>query len=259
MMTGTPTRLFGILLAAAAMVGAIPVCGAQDRMPGIAGSDDRVIVDSGEWPWAAIGRVNFGGRGFCTGTLVASDVVLTAAHCLFDQKRDRWYRHQEVTFLAGYRRGEAGAIGRARTIVVPPAFRQAARPSLDRIANDWALVVLREPLPVKPLPVRPLAEASAPSDHPQMLCASYGQDRAHLLSVHRGCEISGRMAEGKVLVHTCDATRGGSGAPLFVVTDDGPGLVGLVVGHLEGDKTPRSFAVDVNSVVNALSNLARIP
>ena len=34
--------------------------------------------------WEAVGRLNFGREGFCTAALITSDVVLTAAHCLFD-------------------------------------------------------------------------------------------------------------------------------------------------------------------------------
>ena len=29
--------------------------------------------------WEAVGRLNFGGRNFCTGALIAPDLVLTAA------------------------------------------------------------------------------------------------------------------------------------------------------------------------------------
>ncbi len=37
---------------------------ARERLPGILGSDDRVILDTSAWPWAAVGRVNRETGGF---------------------------------------------------------------------------------------------------------------------------------------------------------------------------------------------------
>ena len=53
----------------------------------------------------AVGRLDFATGGFCTGVLVASDLVLTAGHCLRDAAR---LGHVDGTrFRAGLRDGEA--------------------------------------------------------------------------------------------------------------------------------------------------------
>ncbi|HYD29918.1 MAG TPA: trypsin-like serine protease, partial [Azospirillaceae bacterium] len=95
----------GLLLVMAAPAGA-----QAPRLQGIQGQDDRKPLDSQEWPWSAMGRVNQASRrtlGHCTGTLVAPKVVLTAAHCLYNSALHRPAKPHEVHFLAGYRRGEA--------------------------------------------------------------------------------------------------------------------------------------------------------
>ncbi|KAG5184836.1 trypsin-like cysteine/serine peptidase domain-containing protein [Tribonema minus] len=65
------------------------------------GQDDRVeITDPNVTPYMAIGQLTFdvadpaaGGAQetyVCTGTLVGTDAVLTAAHCVFDQETNDW-------------------------------------------------------------------------------------------------------------------------------------------------------------------------
>ncbi|MFS4581005.1 trypsin-like serine peptidase [Phaeobacter sp. C3_T13_0] len=35
-----------------------------------------------------MGRLELNGQGFCTGTLIAPDLVLTAAHCVYDHNNN---------------------------------------------------------------------------------------------------------------------------------------------------------------------------
>jgi hypothetical protein len=113
--------------------------------PALLDRHGRLIVEAMEYPWSALGRLNTGGRGFCTGILIGPRLVLSRAHCLHNRVEGRWWATNEVHFVAGYQRDAARIHANVAGYEVAPGI-SGGTASLAAAASDWALVTLEAPI-----------------------------------------------------------------------------------------------------------------
>jgi protease YdgD len=204
----------------------------QPAAPGVIGRDDRVPLSRPVLELAAVGRVNRegGGGGFCTGTLVAPDRVLTAARCLWDARRRRALPAGRLHFVAGWRRGAHLGHARARAVEHDPALRLDDCGTPADTLTDWAVLVLERPLAgpgLRPLPFAGAAERLGVAEGAPLARVGYGRDRPHLPVVVEPCRVLGVARQGRLLLHDCDAAPSDAGSPILVRAGTGYALVAL--------------------------------
>lgn len=202
--------------------------------------------------WEAVGRLNISGRNMCTGALVAPDLVVTAAHCLFDPVTGQQVNPNGIRFEAGLNGRRAKAARSVVKAVLHPGY-QYKRNADAQLGHDIA--ILRLDSPISRLMIQPFKLAGQPARGAAVDVLSYSMAQQDRPNLEKGCEVLARQKQ--TVVMTCRVDFGASGAPVFSVTPGRkPQLVSVISAKAAMGKRRVSIGTTFDQTVHAMMRSA---
>lgn len=170
---------------------------------------DRLTTREDLRGFEPVGRVDLAEGGFCTGALIAPDLVLTAGHCVLRDDGTP-VPAETITFRAGLAEGVALAESAVLRTVVDPGFTARDPAPAAELELDVALLELASPIPtglISPFSV------ALPGTGDEVSVVSYAAGRETALSWQPLCHALDR--QGALIVFDCVVDHGSSGAPVL--------------------------------------------
>ncbi|GAA6179071.1 MULTISPECIES: trypsin-like serine peptidase [unclassified Shimia] len=190
-------------------------------LPAVAQADTSARLLPGE---AAVGRLVVSGQAMCTGALISVDTVLTAAHCVYDQRSGRKVAPATIEFQAGLKAGKATAVRQVSAVTVHPKYEHRGRGNAQ-VGHDLALLKLSKPISKNS--VLPMRYGANLASGDMLGVLSYTVSNRADPILEYPCRVLAQ--QGETLVMSCEVEFGASGAPVLALTNGrNPSVVSVV-------------------------------
>lgn len=202
--------------------------------------------------WEAVGRLNIGGRSMCTASLIAPDLVLTAAHCVYDIRNGRAVKPRSIKFEAGLNGRNSKASRKVAKAVIHPGYRHG---QTGQFQTGTDIAVLRLERPISADVIRPLTLAAAPQRGARVDVMSYSHLHERSPRLQTACQVL--VARQSSLITTCRVDFGASGSPVLQMRPGrAPQLVSVISSKAQMGGKRVSLAAPLGHALQALMRQA---
>jgi protease YdgD len=221
-------------------------------------ASDWKLADPKQLPARAVGRLEVQGGYLCTATLVADDIILTAAHCIMDDKG----RHRKpLVFYAGIDHGDAVAQAGIVAVLADPAFDPVHQFDGNSIANnpalarDWALLRLDSPIGRNTGTIEVFAATKAQLDdivsdfNSDVIQIGYGGQGGHRPKLRHDCGPAD-VLDARYYTTQCGLVKGDSGSPLLLEENGKYRIIGINYAWVDLDYVNHVFLVVGSAAFN---------
>lgn len=196
--------------------------------------------------WEPVGLVEIGDDGYCTGTLIAPDLVLTAASCVISDAGEP-IEAGKIRFRAGLIEGVALAESAVLRTIVPDGYESLDPIPFEMIRLDVALLELATPIATAQISPFGLI---LPVTGGALSIVQYDLRQLEAPTLHQGCRLFGNH-DGLVALD-CDAGGLPSGAPMLEQSGYRSRVVGIVSAMSQSEGRPVAVGMELPEVVSAL-------
>jgi protease YdgD len=152
--------------------------------------------------------------------VIGPDRFLTAGHCLYNARTERFVTAGSIHFLLGLVRDEFRVHRVGSRYTIPQAFVPT---KADTLGEDWAIVYTDEPFPAD---IRPLLLATVmPTPGKAVKTGGYDFPRVRVMTADKHCRIIAISADQKRIADDCAIYLGDSGGPLLGANGVEEGLI----------------------------------
>lgn len=193
-----------------------------------------------------VGLLDLGPAGGCTGTLIAPDLVLTAAHCMQGKIDKNRITAAQIQFHPSTITGQSGEGFKGRKFAMHPVFLLPGLSPERRIPRDIAILQLDRPVPASlatPIRTGHLGEL----DGKGFVISFRGHSsRAR----QRACVPI--TVEKELLQLACEVKKGNSGSPYLAVTNGELAVIGVISASSSIGRQPIALAADLGAGLGGL-------